>query len=297
MGTGKVADTFSGGIFHECVDIPKRIFREIFLILLFLKTLLFRWYVFSFLFLGFWFLIRQVGALGAIARFSLSFLLSYFCEWSSSLPMGWFPFGHYTYLPTTLDREIWVGHLPFMDFLSFSFLMVASLGVIVRVWGLSIGEALSRPVRLIWPIFFLADLLFFGIDMVIDPVALRGNRWFLGQIYYYPEGGSYFGVPFANFLGWAVLGCLILFSWRILSIVIPIQKVQIQKSDHWLKVDRWGPTFLWFSVYLFNLGIALYLRELFLFLSDLIVFVVLACIVFFVKKVFWRPLHSPSSNP
>jgi len=266
------------------------------LIFLFLKTLLFRWYVFLFLFLGFWFLLRQVGALGASARFALSFLLSYFCEWSSSLPMGWFPFGHYTYLPTTHDREVWVGHLPFMDFLSFSFLMVASLGVVVRVWGISIGEALSRPVKLIWPIFFLADLLFFGIDMVIDPVALRGNRWFLGQIYYYPDGGSYFGVPLVNFLGWAILGFLILFSWRIVSFVIPIHKVPIQRSDHWLVVDRWGPTFLWFSVFFFNLGIALYLGELFLFLSDLIVITVLLGIVFFMKKVFWRRIPVLSSD-
>jgi len=44
------------------------------------------------------------------------------------------------------------------------------------------------------------------IDVVIDPVALRGDRWFLGRIYGYPEPGVYFGVPLANFLGWGVVG-------------------------------------------------------------------------------------------
>jgi putative membrane protein len=41
---------------------------------------------------------------------------------------------------------------------------------------------------------------------VIDPVALRGDRWFLGQIFHYPNGGVYFGVPLSNFAGWLVVG-------------------------------------------------------------------------------------------
>jgi uncharacterized membrane protein len=38
--------------------------------------------------------------------------------------------------------------------------------------------------------------------IVIDPLALRGYRWFLGQIYGYPEPGVYFGVTLSNFGGW-----------------------------------------------------------------------------------------------
>jgi putative membrane protein len=44
------------------------------------------------------------------------------------------------------------------------------------------------------------------IDVLIDPVALRGDRWFLGRIYGYPEPGVYFGVPVANFVGWGLVG-------------------------------------------------------------------------------------------
>ena len=46
-----------------------------------------------------------------------------------------------------------------------------------------------------WPVIGLTCLLFMLIDVVIDPVALRGDRWFLGQIYGYPDPGVYFGVP------------------------------------------------------------------------------------------------------
>jgi putative membrane protein len=60
--------------------------------------------------------------------------------------------------------------------------------------------------------------LFAFIDMVIDPVALRGNRWFLGKIYYYPDPGLHFGVPFANYVGWAVVGLI------SLAIYFPLER-------------------------------------------------------------------------
>jgi uncharacterized membrane protein len=41
-------------------------------------------------------------------------------------------------------------------------------------------------------------------------VALRGYRWFLGQIYGYPEGGVYFGVPLSNFAGWFVVALVLI---------------------------------------------------------------------------------------
>ena len=44
------------------------------------------------------------------------------------------------------------------------------------------------------------------LDVVIDPLTVHGERWFLGRIYYYPEGGIYFGVPLSNFVGWFVVG-------------------------------------------------------------------------------------------
>jgi putative membrane protein len=60
-------------------------------------------------------------------------------------------------------------------------------------------------------------VLFVLIDIVIDPVALRGDRWFLGQIFYYPEPGAYFGVPVSNFVGWAVVGSTIMILFALLE--------------------------------------------------------------------------------
>jgi putative membrane protein len=52
----------------------------------------------------------------------------------------------------------------------------------------------------------LAGVLMTLLDVVIDPLAVRGDRWFLGHVFYYPAGGVYFGVPLSNFAGWLLVG-------------------------------------------------------------------------------------------
>jgi putative membrane protein len=127
-----------------------------------------------------------------------------FAAEASSIRTG-IPFGWYYYVPATIDRELWIAGVPFFDSLSFPFLLVSSYGL--AWWLLSAGgeagvQARPRRVRhLIW-----ATTLFVLADIIIDPVALRGDRWFLGWIYGYPEPGLYFGVPLANFLGWGAVG-------------------------------------------------------------------------------------------
>ncbi|MHB8370087.1 MAG: carotenoid biosynthesis protein [Leptospirales bacterium] len=230
---------------------------------LLLSTLLFRWYVFFFWTVGLVALSRATGPPGALLRFFVAWAITYLFEWNSSRPGGWFPYGHYRYLPTTQGREMWIGHLPLMDSLSLAFLAVGALGVAGLSAGLTLGELLSAPRRLWIRISGIALLLFVMIDMVIDPVALRGGRWFLGQIYDYPQGGAYFGVTWSNFVGWGVTGAVILFFWRILPLSVR------HGAGPASPVDRFLPPFLYVSVYLFNLAIALYLGEGRIALADL----------------------------
>ncbi len=231
---------------------------------LLLHTLLFRWYVFLFWGTGLLVLSRAAGPGGAILRYGLAYALAYACEYSSSRPGGWFPFGYYEYLPTTLDKEVWIGPVPLMDSLSFAFLMVASLGTVARIEGSGLGELLSAPFRERWSSLCLAVIFFVAIDVVIDPASLRGSQWFLGHIYDYPGGGMYFGVPVSNFIGWGVVGILILAAWRATPI-FPISAASGKKT----LFDRLGPVALYMSVYLFNMGIAIWIGEWNLALADL----------------------------
>ncbi len=169
---------------------------------LLLGSLWLRPYVFAFLTVH---LLGTSGLLGwrrTTAFTVITWAVAFVAE-ASSIRTG-IPFGWYYYVPTTAHRELWIFGVPFFDSLSFSFLLAASYGL---AWLLLVPGrpgAGSRPSRAAH--ILVAVCLFVLADVAIDPVALRGDRWFLGRIYGYPEPGIYFGVPLANFLGWAVVG-------------------------------------------------------------------------------------------
>jgi uncharacterized membrane protein len=221
-------------------------------------TLVLRPYVFAFLAL------HLAGASGLLGwRRSLGFTG---ITWAvalaaehSSIRTG-IPFGGYYYLPQTADRELWIGGVPFFDSLSFSFLMVASYGL---AWLLLSGARRPGPGATSsgWPRpgrgwhLALATVLMVLIDVVIDPVALRGERWFLGRIYGYPQPGVYFGVPVANFVGWGVVGL-------VATALYHAWERRLAPRD---RVDLSGRAILcpalYFLVALFNLAITAALGE------------------------------------
>src|SRR5436309_5182149 len=54
----------------------------------------------------------------------------------------------------------------------------------------------------------VTGVLMMALDVVIDPLAVRGDRWFLGRIFTYTTPGVYFGVPLSNFAGWVIVGAV-----------------------------------------------------------------------------------------
>lgn len=122
------------------------------------------------------------------------------------------PFGLYHYIDVTRDRELWISNVPFWDSLSFTFLCYLGwrLGVLLHAPMLirrdDVQVVETRGIATSWPACLSGSLLMTWLDVVIDPLTVHGDRWFLGRIYYYPEGGIYFGVPLSNFVGWFVVG-------------------------------------------------------------------------------------------
>jgi uncharacterized membrane protein len=171
-----------------------------------LGMIVYRPYVFAFLAV---YLVAAVARLGwrRTALFTgIAYGVALAAELSST--RNGFPFGLYVYIDATRDRELWISNVPFWDSLSFTFLCYLGwrLGVfvyaplVVRPGDFQVAEtreiATSRRVCLTGALFVML------LDVVIDPLTLRGDRWFLGRIYYYPHGGLYFGVPLSNFVGW-----------------------------------------------------------------------------------------------
>ncbi len=113
----------------------------------------------------------------------------------SSIHTG-FPYGVYIYIPATRAQELWVLGVPFMDSLSYVFLSYSSysLALLLLAVRSGVNGRSRRPAREKPPLatVILAAVLFVTLDIIIDPLALRGYRWFLGQIYGYPEPGNLF---------------------------------------------------------------------------------------------------------
>lgn len=112
------------------------------------------------------------------------------------------PFGLYHYTGDTRGAELFLGNVPFFSPLSFPFLAYAAFCLARRTLGPGWAATRAGRVRMV----ALSGMLMMLLDVVIDPLAVRGGRWFLGHIFYYPDGGLYFGVPLSNFLGWLVVG-------------------------------------------------------------------------------------------
>jgi uncharacterized membrane protein len=225
---------------------------------LFLGTLVLRPYVFLFLAA---FLVVAVPAWGW-RRTLLYTVLGYALAWAaeySSIHNG-FPFGLYSYISTsTRDKELWVAGVPSMDSLSFVFLTFAGLqtarlilsppvrGPLGR-WDLRWARPATPPT---WTAWLLAGLLTMGLDLIIDPVALHGDRWFLGLIYSYPHGGLYFDVPLSNFAGWALV------AWTITGAFLLLDRAVLRRWwGNWRGYPAdalWGVG-LFVGVLAFNLG-------------------------------------------
>src|SRR5574341_1334904 len=247
-------------------------------LLLLIKTVAFRPYVFLFLAIA---LFSAQGLLGWRRTglfFGLTWVTALVCEFGSTrtgIPFGWY---HYT--GSTAGQELYLANIPFMASLSFSFLLYAAycltLCMLLPIDPSSTSTRPSvRPVRFDLaartgtPALLLTAVLFALIDMVIDPVALRGDRWFLGKIYYYLDPGVHFGVPLENYVGWGVVGVV------SLAMYFPIDRRLPAPAPH----VNWSTTHrlllgvgLYYAVLAFNLSITFSIGEWHLGISGLLMY-------------------------
>jgi putative membrane protein len=176
---------------------------------LFIGTFWLRPYVFGFLAAFLVIALAEIGWRRTAVWIAIGYAVAFTCEYSST--RSGFPFGLYHYLDAaTRDRELWISNVPFMDSLSFVFLSFVSWATARRLLGTTAREEVSGEIAWRPALLLLAAGLMVAIDLVCDPVALRGDQWFLGKIYYYEHPGLFFGVPLTNFLGWGFVALAVL---------------------------------------------------------------------------------------
>ena len=158
-------------------------------------SLALRPYVFLFLVAFLWAGARDLGWRRTLLFGAVVWPIAWAAEFSS-IHVG-FPFGLYHYTGLTRGQELYVAGVPLFDSLSFTFLAYASYCLARRG---ALGGGVGRSV--------LTGFFMMMLDVVIDPAAVRGERWFLGDLFAYAEGGVYFGVPLSNFMGWWLVGAV-----------------------------------------------------------------------------------------
>ncbi len=238
-------------------------------ILLF-KTLLLRPYVFVFLAAALFCAHRLIGWRRTGLLFGVTWAVAFVCEFSST--RTGIPFGLYHFNGSTMDQELYLWNIPFITSLSFSFLLYASYSLALFLL-LPKQELYEAADRTSWPVFGLSVLLFVLLDVVIDPVALRGDRWFLGKIYDYAYPGEHFGVPVSNYVGWAVVGTVSLALYFLMdrrSPPLPVPDARPAAADLLLSCG------LYYGVLVFNLAVTFWIGELLLGMSGLLLYLPIA---------------------
>lgn len=230
--------------------------------LLLFKTLLLRPYVFAFL-AAFLFIGRRLLGWPRTGVFlAAGWITAFVCEFSSTR-IG-VPFGFYYYTGSTAGQELYIADVPFMDSLSFTFLLFASYCMALVFLLPSFAQqrthrlqlVLDPEIRTAWPALLLTAAFLMFIDVIIDPVALRGDRWFLGLIYGYPEPGLYFGIPLMNFVGWAVVGLIALSTYFAID-----RRLPPLAADTTATGNLFLGCGLYYGVLTFNLAITFWIGE------------------------------------
>src|SRR5262249_16833548 len=145
--------------------------------------------------------------------------------------------------------------VPFIDSLSFVFLAYAAY-CLARV-------ALARRGAPSWLTAVTAGVLMMGLDVVIDPLAVRGDRWFLGPLFAYDQPGIYFGVPLSYFVGWIIVGTV------GVGLFLNLSKDPSGRR-------AWPGIALYYAVLGFNLTMTVHIGELLLALIGATIHVVVA---------------------
>jgi len=217
------------------------------------------------------------------------YLIAFASEYSS-INNG-FPFGWYYYVETTRGQELWVAGVPFFDSLSFVFLSYCSYATALLVLSpvkRSNGDLVlleTGRLRRSFSVLLLGSLFQVFLDIIIDPVALQGSRWFLGRIYGYQEVGMHFGVPVSNYLGWWLVSALLVGALQLIDRFAGGRDRPAGVAAAPFRC-LYAP-FLYLCVIAFNLSVTVYIGENLMALTGFFIFTlpVVMGVVLFCSKV------------
>jgi uncharacterized membrane protein len=228
-------------------------------------TVLNRPYVFAFFACYLLGAVTKMGWVRTAVFTVLAFVVALAAELSST--RNGFPFGLYHYIDTTRTQELWLSNVPVWDSLSFAFLCY--LGFQLAVVLYSPIDIRRRDVQVLDTIEIRGSMrvlltgatLMTILDVVIDPLTVRGDRWFLGKMYYYPEGGLYFGVPLSNFAGWFLVGLVTIGAYQRIERFLLAPTPLLRAGQAHLPFGGLFEPIVYLAIVIFNLSLTMWIGE------------------------------------
>jgi len=211
-----------------------------------LETLLRRWYVVAFV-AGYFAASIPERGWKATTRFAvIATGIAFAAEYSST--RNGFPFSHYSYTGSTRGDEVYLSNIPAFVPAGYAVMIYAGRSVatlliskisqrpasggplrpgdrssLIRFASLRGAAAPRSPARSRAALVVLGAIATMAIDVIVDPVSVRGSQWFLGDLFRYATPRPWFGVPLANFAGWVLVAAVVIALDLLLSRGQPIR--------------------------------------------------------------------------
>lgn len=174
-----------------------------------IETILSRWHAVLFIGAFFWAASSERGWKRAFRFWLIASGLALVFELTST--RTGFPYGKYSYTEFTRGDELFIFNVPL--FVPFSHAVLMWAGRAIAIVGFRARDRNVIP--------WLGALGAVLVDLVVDPVALHGNEWFLGDLHRWENASGYLGVPLWNFLGWYLATWLVLFVDEAFEVGVP----------------------------------------------------------------------------
>lgn len=219
---------------------------------------------------------RHLGLKNTALWMMLGFGIAWISE-ASSIRTG-FPYGWYFYRYENLRNEWILWGVPAWDSLSYVFLSYAGLCMSLSLWRsrpCRFSSRITRPFLERLYIALTTGAFTTLLDIIIDPVAYQGKKWFLGEIYYYPYPGYYFDIPASNFAGWFLVSTAITFTFLLF-----VSRREPLPNFFWNRRALFLGALFYMSIALFNTVVSAWIGDWVLATVDFIYLAILASFLY-----------------
>ena len=212
-------------------------------------TLIGRWYVTVLGVVFVWRATRHLGWRKTLLYAVVAVGIGALAE-NGSVHLG-IPYTKYVFNPALRGKEIFIGDVPLMVPLSYTF---------IGYFGFSAGRMLaSGPhrtrARRPWQEYLLGLVLSVWALWLMDPVSRLGRRWFLGDVFHYRGPGFWFGLPLASQAGFTLTAALLVGFLCWLSRDEPERPVaRVLDHPDFISLITYGSELAWLSIVALVLG-------------------------------------------